>query len=79
MKKYLFLSAISIFFAIASYINFGARSQYFRISLVVIVVVAILGLIYFRNNISKELKRGRASKARLILFVDNPNITLHPG
>ncbi len=68
MKKNILLLAIisSVIFSIVSYILLGERSLFFRASLLLILGVIVWVMIYFRKNVSQRLRRGKASRVKLI-------------
>ena len=57
---------LTIILSIASYVLFGERSIFFRTTLVLMLVSIVLNIIYFRDNISQQLKRGKYSRIKLI-------------
>lgn len=68
-NKYIILIicfVVSIILSIVSYIFFGERSIFLRVSLLLMLVSIIFNLIYFRNNISQQLKRGKYSRIKLV-------------
>ncbi len=68
MKKNILLLAIisSVIFSVVSYILLGGRSFLFRISLLAVLAVIVWVMIYFRKNVSQRLRRGKASRVKLI-------------
>jgi len=57
---------LSIILSIVFYVFFGERSIFFRTSLLLMLISIMLNIIYFRDNISQKLRRGKHSRIKLI-------------
>ena len=68
-NKYIILISsfvLTIILSIVFYVFFGERSVFFRTTLVLLLTSIVLNIIYFRDNISQQLKRGKYSRIKLI-------------
>lgn len=57
---------LSIILSIVFYVFFGERSIFFRTTLILILASIVLNIIYFKDNISQQLKRGKYSRIKFI-------------